>query len=124
MVKITERELLEMTLKASDLSRNQIESIVKSNTKTYYKAELKNGLEKKGYFMFPIPDDYKPTPSLRWFYEGRECDTPDTGNPKRLTEKSKELGTVSGKIEFGTGDGSSAGKQHSTEKYPLPPDAA
>ncbi len=56
--------------------------------------------DKKGYFMFPIPDDYKPTPSLRWFYEGRECDTPDLNNPKRLTEKSKELGTVSGKIEF------------------------
>ncbi len=56
--------------------------------------------EEKGYFMFPIPDDYKPTPSLRWFYEQRECDTPDLNNPKRLTEKNKELGTVSGKIEF------------------------
>lgn len=56
--------------------------------------------EEKGYFIFPIGDDYKPTPSLRWFYEGRECDTPDLNNPKRLTDKSKELGTVTGKIEF------------------------
>lgn len=56
--------------------------------------------EEKGYFIFPIPEDYKPTPSLRWFYEQRECDTPDLNNPKRLTEKSRELGTVSGKIEF------------------------
>jgi molybdopterin guanine dinucleotide-containing S/N-oxide reductase-like protein len=56
--------------------------------------------EEKGYFMFPIPDDYKPTPSLRWFYEQRACDTPDLNNPKRLTEKGKELGTFSGKIEF------------------------
>ncbi len=37
---------------------------------------------------------------MRWFYEGRSCDTPDLGNPKRLTEKCKELGTFSGKIEF------------------------
>ena len=28
------------------------------------------------------------------------CDTPDLMNPKRLTEKSGELGTYSGKIEF------------------------
>jgi trimethylamine-N-oxide reductase (cytochrome c) len=55
---------------------------------------------KKGYFIVPIPDDYKPTPSLHWFYEGRECDTPDHFNPKRKTEKAKELGTYSGKIEF------------------------
>jgi len=56
--------------------------------------------DEKGYFIFPIREDYKPTPSLRWFYEGRECDTPDLNNPKRLTDKAKELGTVSGKIEF------------------------
>jgi anaerobic selenocysteine-containing dehydrogenase len=40
------------------------------------------------------------TPALRWFAEGRECDTPDLGNPKRGTEQAKELGTYSGKIEF------------------------
>ena len=54
----------------------------------------------KGYHIINIADDYKPTPSLRWFYEGRDCDTPDQGNPKRLTEKRAELGTFSGKIEF------------------------
>ncbi|MBW2138516.1 MAG: molybdopterin-dependent oxidoreductase [Deltaproteobacteria bacterium] len=54
----------------------------------------------KGYFIANIPEDYKSTPSLRWFYEGRECDTPDLGNPKRKTEKGNELGTYSGKIEF------------------------
>jgi len=55
--------------------------------------------QKKGYFIAPLPEDYKPTPALRWFYEGRECDTPDS-NPKKDTEKGKELGTCSGKIEF------------------------
>jgi molybdopterin guanine dinucleotide-containing S/N-oxide reductase-like protein len=55
--------------------------------------------KKKGYFVVPFPEDYRPTPALRWFYEGRECDTPDS-NPKKNTEKAKELGTWSGKIEF------------------------
>ncbi len=53
----------------------------------------------KGYFVVPFPEDYRRTPALRWFYESRECDTPDT-NPKKGTEKGKELGTYSGKIEF------------------------
>jgi len=56
--------------------------------------------KKKGYYVVPIPEDYKPTPGLRWFYEGRECDTPDYNNPKRKAGKGKELGTYSGKIEF------------------------
>jgi len=56
--------------------------------------------KKKGYFLVPLPKPYKSTPALRWFYEGRECDTPDFSNPKRNTEKAKELGTYSGKIEF------------------------
>ncbi len=56
--------------------------------------------KKKGYFVVPLPKDYKHTPALRWFYEGRECDTPDQFNPKRGTEKARELGTYSGKIEF------------------------
>jgi len=55
---------------------------------------------RKGYYVVPVPDDYKPTPALRWFYEGRTCDTPDYLNPKRNTKKGKELGTYSGKIEF------------------------
>ncbi len=54
----------------------------------------------KGYFVVPQQENYKPTPALRWFYEGRDCDTPDRFNPKRGTEKAKELGTYSGKIEF------------------------
>ncbi len=55
---------------------------------------------KKGYHLIPIPDDYKPTPGLRWFAEGRPVDTPDTGNKKRGTDKACELGTYTGKIEF------------------------
>jgi len=47
-----------------------------------------------------VPETYKPTPGLRWFYEGRTCDTPDWKNPKRGTDKGSELGTYSGKIEF------------------------
>jgi trimethylamine-N-oxide reductase (cytochrome c) len=54
----------------------------------------------KGYYLVPMPESYKPTPSLRWFYEGRDCDTPDLGNPKRGTNKGKELSSFSGKIEF------------------------
>ena len=56
--------------------------------------------DKKGYHIINAPEDYKPKPSLRWFAEGRACDTPDTGNPKRGTDKAHELGTYSGKIEF------------------------
>jgi len=55
--------------------------------------------ERKGYFVVPFPEDYKPTTALRWFYDGRDCDTPDN-NPKKNTEKGSELGTYSGKIEF------------------------
>jgi len=55
--------------------------------------------ERKGYFVVPFPEDYQPTPAMRWFYEGRNCDTPDN-NPKKNTEKGSELGTYSGKIEF------------------------
>lgn len=56
--------------------------------------------DRKGYYVIPVPDNYKPTYAFRWFYEGRECDTPDFLNPKRGTDKAKELGTYSGKIEF------------------------
>jgi molybdopterin guanine dinucleotide-containing S/N-oxide reductase-like protein len=56
--------------------------------------------KKKGYFVVPLPENYKPTPSLRWFYEGRTCDTPDYRNPKRGTAKGHELATYTGKIEF------------------------
>ena len=49
--------------------------------------------KKKGYFVVPQRENYQRTPALRWFYEGRECDTPDR-------VKSKGLATYSGKIEF------------------------
>lgn len=56
--------------------------------------------KKKGYFVVPLPPDYKSTPGMRWFAEGRPCDTPDRYNPKRGTNHGGELGTRSGKIEF------------------------
>ncbi len=59
-----------------------------------------DALKQKGYYVVPLPENYKPNPGLRWFYEGRACDTPDYFNPKRGTPKAGELGTISGKIEF------------------------
>ena len=56
-------------------------------------------LKEKGYYVVPMQDNYKSTPGLRWFYEGRDCDTPDS-NPKKNTDKARELGTYSGKLEF------------------------
>jgi len=50
---------------------------------------------KKGYFVVPMPENYKPTPAYRWFYEDRVCDTPDPA-PK----KTNTLHTYTGKIEF------------------------
>jgi trimethylamine-N-oxide reductase (cytochrome c) len=55
---------------------------------------------RKGYYIINVKQGYTPTPSLRWFNEGRPCDTPDQNNPKRKTERASELGTYSGKIEF------------------------
>jgi molybdopterin guanine dinucleotide-containing S/N-oxide reductase-like protein len=73
--------------------------------KMFYKSDLPKYVDfeefkTKGYFLVPQIPDYKPTPALRWFYEGRACDTPDFSNPKRGTDKAHELGTYSGKIEF------------------------
>ncbi len=56
--------------------------------------------DRKGYHIINVPENYRGTPALRWYAEGRACDTPDPSNPKRLTEASHELGTYSGKIEF------------------------
>ena len=56
--------------------------------------------ERKGYHLINAPQQRKSTPALRWFAEGRACDTPDVGNPKRGTDRAHELGTDSGKIEF------------------------
>ncbi len=73
--------------------------------KYFYVSELPKYIsfqefKNKGYYVVPLPEGYKPTPALRWFYDGRPCDTPDYMNPKRGTEKDLELGTFSGKIEF------------------------
>jgi anaerobic selenocysteine-containing dehydrogenase len=56
--------------------------------------------DRKGNYIINTPEDYKSTPALRWYAEGRTCDTPDPSNPKRLTDTGHELGTLSGKIEF------------------------
>lgn len=55
----------------------------------------------KGYYVVPIPEDYKPTPALRWFAENRKKDTPDWGpHPESQAEFGKGLQTTSGLIEF------------------------
>ncbi|MCL1828556.1 MAG: molybdopterin-dependent oxidoreductase [Oscillospiraceae bacterium] len=55
---------------------------------------------RKGYLIIPVPEDYKARPGMRWYAEGRMCDTPDASNPDLGTERSAGLGTDSGKIEF------------------------
>jgi len=60
--------------------------------------------EKKGYFVVPFPKDYKSTPALRWFAEGRRRDTPDWGpvggGIEGLPDREGNLSTQTGKIEF------------------------
>jgi molybdopterin guanine dinucleotide-containing S/N-oxide reductase-like protein len=57
--------------------------------------------KKKGYFVVPSKSpDQKRTVANRWYYEGRPCDTPNSLNPKKGTDKAHELATYSGKIEF------------------------
>jgi molybdopterin guanine dinucleotide-containing S/N-oxide reductase-like protein len=57
--------------------------------------------KKKGYFIVPSKSpDQKRTVANRWYYEGRPCDTPNSLNPKKGTDKANELATYSGKIEF------------------------
>jgi len=60
--------------------------------------------EKKGYFVAPMPKDYKPTPAFRWFAEDRRRDTPDWGPVggavEGLPDREGNLSTQSGKIEF------------------------
>jgi len=55
---------------------------------------------RKGYYIVPCPEDRKPTPSMRWFYEKREADTPDPGNLPRKWGHPENLGTRTGLIEF------------------------
>ena len=71
--------------------------------KQYEVSDLPNYIsyedfKKKGYFIVPLPETYKSTPALRWFYEGRRRDTPDMYAPD--PEKKEGLGTYSGRIEF------------------------
>ena len=92
--------------------------------KMFYKSDLPkyvafDDFKKKGYFVVPQIEDYKPTPALRWYYEDRECDTPDFGNPKRNTAKAKDLGTYSGKIEF-VSESLKANTPDDQERPPLP----
>ena len=56
--------------------------------------------EKKGYYVVPIPDDYKSTPAMRWFAEGRRRDTPDWGPRPGDTVRHRGAADPSGKIEF------------------------
>ncbi len=57
---------------------------------------------RKGYYIVPCPpkETRNNAVALRWFAEGRECDTPDPGNTKVKAGKPKELSTYSGLIEF------------------------
>jgi molybdopterin guanine dinucleotide-containing S/N-oxide reductase-like protein len=73
--------------------------------KMFYSSELPQYItfekfKKKGYYIAGVPDNYKSTPALRWFSEGRDCDTPDKNNPHWNTKEADQLGTLSGKIEF------------------------
>jgi trimethylamine-N-oxide reductase (cytochrome c) len=60
--------------------------------------------EQKGYFVVPLPADYKPTPAMRWFAENRTKDTPDPGPAggaiDGVPDKGGFLGTQTGLIEF------------------------
>ena len=58
--------------------------------------------EKKGYYIVPVPKDYKPTPAFRWFAEDRPRDTKDWGPkiPDLRAVDGRGLATPSGKIEF------------------------
>src|SRR5512136_3456880 len=57
--------------------------------------------ERKGYFVVPLPKNYKPTPALRWFAESRKRDTPDwgpNGGGMMGLEDGMGMATQSGKI--------------------------
>jgi trimethylamine-N-oxide reductase (cytochrome c) len=75
--------------------------------------------DKKGYLVINPEKDYKHTPALHWFHEGRACDTPDPNNKKRGTEKAHELGTYSGKLEF-VSESLTVNRPDDEERPPLP----
>jgi len=60
--------------------------------------------EKKGYFVVPLPEDYKPTVAYKWFAESRWRDTPcwgpQGGAAQTLSDVPGGLFTQSGKVEF------------------------
>ncbi|MGA2263791.1 MAG: molybdopterin dinucleotide binding domain-containing protein, partial [Acidobacteriota bacterium] len=58
--------------------------------------------QRKGYYLVPVPKDYKAKPAFRWFYEDRAKDTPDWGPglTDTPTADGKGLSTATGKIEF------------------------
>lgn len=59
--------------------------------------------KEKGYFVVPLPEDYKSTPALRWYAEGRKRDTPDwgpVGGEMESVPDGEGVHTQSGKIEF------------------------
>ena len=51
----------------------------------------------KGYFVVPVNSKRKKTPALKWFAEGKTCDTPDW---TLVNGDMSKLQTKSGKIEF------------------------
>lgn len=56
---------------------------------------------KRGYVVVPVNPDRKKTPALRWFYEGREMDTPGVSRFRPSDQVAgKGLHTQSGKIEL------------------------
>ncbi len=57
--------------------------------------------QSKGYYIIPPDPDKKPTPAMRWFYDGRAIDIPDRPMPHdRPVFDGKGLATPTGKIEF------------------------
>lgn len=91
----------------------------------FYKSDLPKAMpfeefKQRGYYIVPVPDDYKATPALRWFYEDRACDTPDPYNPKKNDPAhAKELGSYTGKIEF-VSESLKANTPYDNERAPMP----
>ena len=53
----------------------------------------------KGYFVAPLPEAYKPTPALRWFYEGRDGDTPEVES-QRKPGKRKNWALIAARLNL------------------------
>lgn len=74
--------------------------------------------KERGYYVLPVPEDKPYTPAFRWYYEDRPCDTPDTYNPLRGTEKAHLLDTPTGKLEF-EAESLKANTPYDTERAPI-----